>query len=319
MIRNRSRARAQSLALVLIGSAALAACATPQPKFAAKHPVTGPTPGQMPTGAGGKYKVGSPYQVAGVWYSPKEEPGYDQQGLATWYGAEHHLKPTANGEIFDKYALSAAHTTLPLPSIVEVTNLENGKSVQVRVNDRGPFHDGGLIDLSQAAAQQLGFEQQGRTSVRVRYVGPAPLGAPDAGLRYAGYTPSTPTDQMPSGPTPYVGLNPSPGTAPLPPAVGSSALPPLNVTTPVATPSSGTGLAYRVQAGAFADPANAQRVVNQLGGGVTATVEPYQRADGVTLYRVMVQGTPDEAEAWALRDRVAASGFAEARVVRPGL
>ena len=116
MIRNRSRARAQSLALVLIGSAALAACATPQPKFAAKHPVTGPTPGQMPTGAGGKYKVGSPYQVAGVWYSPKEEPGYDQQGLATWYGAEHHLKPTANGEIFDKYALSAAHTTLPLPS-----------------------------------------------------------------------------------------------------------------------------------------------------------------------------------------------------------
>ena len=319
MIRNRSRARAQSLALVLIGSAALAACATPQPKFAAKHPVTGPTPGQMPTGAGGKYKVGSPYQVAGVWYSPKEEPGYDQQGLATWYGAEHHLKPTANGEIFDKYALSAAHTTLPLPSIVEVTNLENGKSVQVRVNDRGPFHDGGLIDLSQAAAQQLGFEQQGRTNVRVRYVGPAPLGAPDAGLRYAGYTPSMPTDQMPSGPTPYVGLNPSPGTAPLPPAGGSSALPPLNATTPVVAPSSGTGLAYRVQAGAFADPANAQRVVNQLGGGVTATVEPYQRADGVTLYRVMVQGTPDEAEAWALRDRVAASGFAEARVVRPGL
>ena len=318
MIRNRSRARARSLAMVLVGSAALAACATPQPKFAAKHPVTGPTPGQMPTGAGGKYKVGSPYQVAGVWYSPKEEPGYDQQGLATWYGAGHHLKPTANGEIFDKYALSAAHTTLPLPSIVEVTNLENGKSIQVRVNDRGPFHDGGLIDLSQAAAQQLGFEQQGRTNVRVRYVGPAPLGAPDAGLRYAGYTPSTPTDQMPSGPTPYVGLNPSPGTAPLPPAVGSSALPPLTAAPPVAS-NGGTGLAYRVQAGAFADPANAQRVVNQLGGGVTATVEPYQRADGVTLYRVMVQGTPDEAEAWALRDRVAASGFAEARVVRPGL
>lgn len=319
MIRNCSRARAQSLALVLIGSAALAACATPQPKFAAKHPVTGPTPGQMPTGAGGKYKVGSPYQVAGVWYSPKEEPGYDQRGLATWYGAEYHLKPTANGEIFDKYALSAAHTTLPLPSIVEVTNLENGRSIKVRVNDRGPFRDGGLIDLSQAAAQQLGFEQQGRANVRVRYVGAAPLGAPDAGLRHAGYTPSTPTARMPGGPTPYVGLNPSPGTAPLPPGVGSSALPPLNATTPVASAGSGSGLAYRVQAGAFADPANAQRVVNQLGDGVTATVEPYQRADGVTLYRVMVKGTPDEAEAWALRDWVAASGFAEARVVRPGL
>ncbi|MDF2901183.1 MAG: rare lipoprotein, partial [Phenylobacterium sp.] len=84
MIRNCLRARAQSLAVVLLAGASLAACATPQPKFAAKHPVAGPTPGQMPTGAGGKYKVGSPYQVAGVWYSPKEEPGYDQQGLATW-------------------------------------------------------------------------------------------------------------------------------------------------------------------------------------------------------------------------------------------
>ena len=318
MIRNCSRARAQGLAVVLLAGASLAACATPQPKFAAKHPVAGPTPGQMPTGAGGKYKVGSPYQVAGVWYSPKEEPGYDQQGLATWYGAEHHLKPTANGEVFDKYALSAAHTTLPLPSIVEVTNLENGKTIQVRVNDRGPFHDGGLIDLSQAAAQQLGFEQQGRANVRVRYVGPASLGAPDAGLRHASYTPTPPTNQMPSGPVPYVGLNP-PGTAPLPPAVGSTELPPLSPSTPAATPSAGTGLSYRVQAGAFSDPANAQRVVNQLGGGVSATVEPFQRADGVTLYRVMVQGTPDEAEAWALRDRVAASGFAEARVVRPGL
>lgn len=319
MIRNRSRARAQSLAAVLIGSAALAACATPQPKFAAKHPVEGPTPGQMPTGAGGKYKVGSPYQVAGVWYSPKDEPDYDQQGLATWYGADHHLKPTANGEIFDRYALSGAHTTLPLPSIVEVTNLQNGKVIQVRVNDRGPFSNGGLIDLSQAAAQQLGFEQQGRANVRVRYVGRAPLGAPDAGLRHAAYTPTLPTDQSPNGPTPYVGLNPAPGTAPLPPVVGSASLPPIEASAPVVTPGVGTGLAYRVQAGAFSDPANAQRVVNQLGGGVTATVEPFQRADGVTLYRVMVQGTPDEAEAWALRDRVAASGFAEARVVRPGL
>lgn len=319
MTRNRSRAR--NLAVVLLAGASLAACATPHPKFAAKHPVTGPTPGQMPAGAGGKYKVGAPYQVAGVWYSPKEERDYDQQGLATWYGAEHHLKPTANGEIFDRFALSAAHTTLPLPSIVEVTNLENGKSIQVRVNDRGPFHDGGLIDLSQAAAQQLGFEQQGRANVRVRYVGPAPLGAPDAGLRYSGYTPSSPSDQLPGGPIPYAGLTSSPNTAPLSPAVGSTPLAPVGAgayAPPTSTSTSG-GLAYRIQAGAFADPANAQRVVGQLGSAVSATVEPFQRADGVTLYRVMVQGTPDEAEAWALRDRVAAYGFTEARVVRPGL
>lgn len=312
------RAPVRGVVVVLMGSAALAACATPQPKFAAKHPVAGPTPGQLPNGAGGRYKVGAPYEVGGVWYAPKEEPNYDQEGVATWYGAEHHLQKTANGEVFDRYALSGAHTTLPLPSIVEVTNLENGRSVQVRVNDRGPFSGGALIDLSQAAAQQLGFEQQGRARVRVRYVGPAPLGAPDAGLRYANYQPSPAnTDQLPAAPIPYTGLS---TTAPAEVAVGSQPLAPIaaapapSVSTPVAAPAGG----YRVQAGAFADPANADKVVVQLGASINAKVEPFTRADGVTLYRVMVQGAPDEAAAWALRDQVASLGFAEARVVRPG-
>ncbi|HEY9233923.1 MAG TPA: septal ring lytic transglycosylase RlpA family protein, partial [Phenylobacterium sp.] len=185
MSRIRSRAPVRGVLVVLMGAGSLAACATPQPKFASKYPATGPTPGQMPNGAGGRYKVGAPYEVAGVWYVPKEEPNYDQEGTATWYGSEHHLKSTANGEVFDRYALSAAHTTLPLPSIVEVTNLDNGRSLQVRVNDRGPFKNGAIIDLSQEAARQLGFEQQGQARVRVRYVGPATLGAPDAGLRHA--------------------------------------------------------------------------------------------------------------------------------------
>lgn len=316
MARIRSRSPVRGVVVVLMGTAALAACATPQPRYAAKHPTVGPTPGALPNGAGGRYKVGSPYEVGGVWYVPKEEPGYDQEGTATWYGQSHHLKTTANGEVFDRYALSGAHTTLPLPSIVEVTNLENNRTVQVRVNDRGPFKGGAVIDVSQEAARQLGFEQQGTARVRVRYVGPAPLGAPDAGLRYSAYTPSPAPSQSPPAPTPYAGLNPGPVETP----VASQPLAPLTpvASTPVQAPSAGGGLIYRVQAGAFSDPANAQRVVSQLGSAVVAKVEPFQRADGMTLYRVMVDGTADEGEAFDLRDRVAAYGFTEARVVRPG-
>ncbi len=317
MARIRPYAPVRGVVVVLMGTAALAACATPQPRYAAKHPTAGPTPGQLPNGAGGRYKVGSPYEVGGVWYVPKEEPGYDQEGTATWYGQSHHLKTTANGEVFDRYTLSGAHTTLPLPSIVEVTNLENNRTVQVRVNDRGPFKGGALIDVSQEAARQLGFEQQGTARVRVRYVGPAPLGAPDAGLRHAAYTPTpTPAAQPPAAPTAYAGLNPGPVETP----VAAQPLAPLApaAPAPAPVPTASAGLIYRVQAGAFSDPANAQRVVSQLGSAVVARIEPFQRGDGMTLYRVMVDGTADEAEAFDLRDRVAAYGFTEARVVRPG-
>lgn len=121
------------------------------------------------------YKIGKPYQVAGKWYYPKEDPNYSKVGIASWYGSQFHGRLTANGEIFDMDRLSAAHTTLPLPSMVEVTNLENGRSVVVRVNDRGPFVDDRIIDMSREGARRLGFEQQGIARVRVRYVGTAPL------------------------------------------------------------------------------------------------------------------------------------------------
>ena len=121
------------------------------------------------------YKVGKPYQVNGRWYHPKEDPNYSEVGVASWYGQQFHGRLTANGEIFDMNRLSAAHTTLPLPSMVEVTNLENGRSVVVRLNDRGPFAKDRIIDMSREAARHLGFEQQGTTRVRVRYAGPAPL------------------------------------------------------------------------------------------------------------------------------------------------
>ncbi len=124
---------------------------------------------------GGSYKIGNPYKVAGKWYVPRHEPGYDKTGMASWYGDDFHGRKTANGEIFDKYALTAAHPTLPLPSYAYVTNLENGRTVLVRINDRGPYSNGRVIDLSHRVAHHLGFEHKGLTRVRVRYAGRAPL------------------------------------------------------------------------------------------------------------------------------------------------
>uniref|UniRef100_UPI00286A65C0 septal ring lytic transglycosylase RlpA family protein n=1 Tax=Phenylobacterium sp. TaxID=1871053 RepID=UPI00286A65C0 len=221
-----------------------------------------------------------------------------------------HMKPTANGEIFDMGVASAAHTTLPLPSIVEVTNLDNGKAIKVRVNDRGPFVGGRVIDLSREAARQLGYDRQGTANVRVRYVGPAELGPPDAGLRHAAYDGSpAPGATLPSAPIAYSGLA-------APTAVASAPLPTLaSAPAPRAIPVSSGG--YKVQAGAFSDAGNARRVADQLAAAGPATIEPVQRADGVTLYRVMLAGGADEGEAWTVRDRVASYGFAEARVVRP--
>ncbi len=120
-------------------------------------------------------RIGKPYQIAGAWYEPKDDPNYDRTGMASWYGAAFHGRMTANGEIFDSAAISAAHPTLPLPSYVRVTNLENDRSIVVRVNDRGPFRHKRLIDVSEHTAQLLGFHHEGMTQVRVQYVSKAPL------------------------------------------------------------------------------------------------------------------------------------------------
>lgn len=115
----------------------------------------------------GYYKIGNPYKVLGKTYYPREYEIYEEQGMASWYGSKFHGKRTANGEIYNKYDFTAAHNTLPLPSIVKVKNLENGKSVVVRVNDRGPFTKNRIIDLSKRAATQLGFLQKGTAKVEV--------------------------------------------------------------------------------------------------------------------------------------------------------
>lgn len=117
-------------------------------------------------------KVGEPYKIKGVWYVPKAEPYYDVTGMASWYGPGFHGKLTANGEVFDEDRLTAAHPTLPLPSIVEVTNPVNGRRLLLRVNDRGPFANDRILDLSKEAAVRLGTRDRGVAPVRVRYVGP---------------------------------------------------------------------------------------------------------------------------------------------------
>lgn len=164
----------------------LANCAS-QDKFAARvdpkygvssspRVVDGEQP--IPRG-GGTYRVGKPYVVAGRTYVPEENTNYRAEGLASWYGDDFHGRLTANGEIFDKESISAAHPTLPLPSYVRVTNLSNRKSIIVRVNDRGPFHGNRVIDLSHKTANLLGFRDHGVARVSVEYVGRASLEGSD--------------------------------------------------------------------------------------------------------------------------------------------
>lgn len=123
---------------------------------------------ETPGPVSGTQKVGRPYEVNGVWYHPKRDPNYDRTGIASWYGSKFHGQRTANGEIYDMNELTAAHPTLPLPSRVRVTNLENGRSLVLKVNDRGPFARNRIIDVSRRAAQLLGFRQAGTARVRVQ-------------------------------------------------------------------------------------------------------------------------------------------------------
>jgi rare lipoprotein A len=128
---------------------------------------------------GGTYRIGKPYMVAGRVYVPEEDANYLEEGLASWYGNDFHGRLTANGEVFDMASLTAAHPTLPMPSYARVTNLRNGKSLIVRVNDRGPYHGNRLIDVSNKAAELLEFKGNGVAKVRVEYVGRAPLEGSD--------------------------------------------------------------------------------------------------------------------------------------------
>ena len=149
--------RRHSLALLLV----LAACAG-KPDRPRRNPAPNPA----------AVKIGRPYQVYGIWYSPADDREYDQRGVASWYGPGFHALSTANGERYDQDDVTAAHKTLPMPSWVEVENLDNGRRLVVRINDRGPFVAGRIIDLSRRSAQLLGVDKAGLAKVRVRRVYP---------------------------------------------------------------------------------------------------------------------------------------------------
>src|SRR5438874_8499794 len=157
----RRKGRSGNLALMVGLGFVLSACASSGPQFG-EHQRAGYHRGQP------SYKVGSAYQINGKWYTPRVDYGYDETGLASWYGEAFDGQATANGEVYNLNELSAAHKTLPLPSVVEVTNLRNGRSLRLRVNDRGPYVDGRIVDVSRRASQLLGFETAGTTLVRVK-------------------------------------------------------------------------------------------------------------------------------------------------------
>ena len=136
--------------------------------------------GQPVPKGGGYYQIGKPYEVAGLVYTPREDPAYDRVGSASWYGELFHGRRTANGEIYDMDRLSAAHPTLPLPVYARVTNLNNGRSIVVRINDRGPYARDRIIDLSRRSAEALGYRNQGTATVRVKYLRRAPLNGDDS-------------------------------------------------------------------------------------------------------------------------------------------
>jgi rare lipoprotein A len=141
---------------------------------------------EVPKG-GGRYHIGNPYRVKGKTYKPKEDTSYSKVGVASWYGHAFHGRETANGEVYDMGELTAAHPTLPLPSYVRVTNLANDRSVVVRVNDRGPFKRGRIIDVSASVAEMLDFKRAGTAKVKVEYVGRARLDGRDRQMLLASY------------------------------------------------------------------------------------------------------------------------------------
>lgn len=141
---------------------------------------------------GGSYKIGQPYSINGRIYSPSENGSYRSEGIASWYGADFHGRLTANGEVYDMHAISAAHPTMPLPSYARVTNLENGRSIIVRVNDRGPYAKNRVVDLSIGTAKALEFYGRGLARVRVEYVGKAPMDGSDDAMLMATLRTGTP-------------------------------------------------------------------------------------------------------------------------------
>ncbi|BBK37267.1 hypothetical protein STAQ_23450 [Allostella sp. ATCC 35155] len=329
---------------------------------------TGPATTGGPATAGkgsprGVYKVGNPYQIGGVWYYPKEDYEYRETGIASWYGSDFHGKATANGEVYDMNELTAAHRTLPLPSVVRVTNLDNGRSMTLRVNDRGPFARGRIIDVSRRGAQLLGFERQGTAKVRVEimateseqlaqiYRGSPNLAQalartpslpdPSAPMTVVAAVPSPPPPPAPVAPgadgtmlgTPI--LSPPPAATveqvPLPPPPGANGMRPAPATAPAPIPVAAAAAVdapqpevvtvepvrrtqIYVQAGAFSQRANADRVRRTITGAGPVRVTTIE-VSGAPVHRVRVGPLRSVEDADQTLTRVASAGYPDARIV----
>ncbi len=249
-------------------------------------------------------KIGRPYQIRGVWYVPARDDDYNETGVASWYGPGFHGRHTANGEVYDQHALTAAHPTLPLPSYVRVRNLENGREVTVRVNDRGPYANDRIIDLSRGAASRLGMLENGTARVRVEFVSDAPLpqemNASDCGRR----PDARPSTNSGSGPARLINASAS--------ARESVYRPPAP---PRAEPrtSNRAAAGVTVQVGAFSTRERADAVAARFG-----ELPAYVRSadiNGRTLYRVFVGPLGSWREAEEAQRMAARLGLGDARVV----
>ena len=282
--------------LVVLGGLLLAGC--------------GSTPPEPVGPLAGHYKLGNPYQIAGRWYYPSYDPSYAAVGIASWYGFPFHGRATANGELFDRDKPSAAHPTLPLPSIVRVTNLANQRQLELRVNDRGPFVDDRIIDLSQAAARALGFEQHGITEVRVEFLGLADgLGIPPQ--------PSAPPVQVAAATAqPMPAVAPQAGHTPAVRAALQPAAPPAVAEQRVAGAALDKRCLGFIQVGAFADPERAVRLAKELDAAMALPVSAdLPSVDRYARVRLGPIGDPGEAES-ALR-WLHQIGHANAFLIRP--
>ena len=257
-------------------------------------------------------RVGPPYEANGRWYVPTPEPGYEQTGTASWYDADFQGQRTASGETFDQSALTAAHPTLPIPSLVQVTNLENGREVIVRVNDRGPFVGERLIDMSHGAANALGFTDSGQARVHVRYLGPAPRRV-DA---EEGASPAPAQQRTPAPARSALAVNDGPLSLTPEQGSGDNALAGAPVGEPHRRPVAPTYAAaaqgnFFVQVGAFSDLGNAHRVRDAIGQAGPVVVDVRNTASGGELFRVRVGPWNSREEADSARRTLASLGYGE--------
>jgi rare lipoprotein A len=302
--------RAGSLAFLCL---MLASCALPDRPRTAKpragrDPVSRPVPDEP-------VKIGKPYVIGGITYTPRDEPRYDQVGLASWYGSESG-NHTANGERFRPNWISAAHKTLPLPSYVEVTALATGRTILLRVNDRGPFVTGRIIDLSRGAAETLGLLRSGTTAVRVRRVDPPER---DRLALRTGRIASPRPSVMPQPfyaplPAPLPRSQPvlPPQSLPQPPEPQPQPRPPLILDLPPPEVSA-SRQGWYVQVGSFANRGYADSFVEQLSTIGRASVAP-----AGTLWRARI-GPYDEPRARSALAQVQARGYQGAMLVRPAM